>query len=112
MMYNPHGTIIDPSRVRFPLRPPDPRVTVDRTVNDGYYGRYMNLGIIVTEALEQDGRWWTHASVSRADRKLPTWYNIRKLKELAIGHERTAIIVLPPEAVSYTHLTLPTKRIV
>lgn len=64
--------------------------------NDGYAARFHDLFFIVSAAREDDGKVWLHASVSRRDRKLPTWDDLKVLKHYCIGHERKAIQVLPP----------------
>ncbi len=40
---------------------------------------------------------WLHVSVSRAN-KLPSWRDLREVKDLFIGRERCAIHMIPPEA--------------
>lgn len=48
-----------------------------------------------------DGEIWAHVSVSRADRKVPTWDELREVKE-ALFPDRVALQVLPPKAEWYT----------
>jgi hypothetical protein len=56
------------------------------------------LTVIATVKRERgDGRRWLHVSVSHA-RRLPTWEDVREVKDLFIGRERRAIQVLPPES--------------
>ena len=43
-----------------------------------------------------DGSWWLHVSLSRADR-LPSWDEIRLVKDLFVGRNRAAVQVLPPD---------------
>lgn len=45
-----------------------------------------------------DRKRWLHVSVSRADRKIPTWEQMSQVKRLFIGDERTALQVMPPKA--------------
>ena len=40
---------------------------------------------------------WLHVSVSRADR-LPSWEDLREIKDLFCGRDRLALQILPPEA--------------
>ena len=40
---------------------------------------------------------WFHVSLSRAN-KLPSWRDVREVKDLFIGKDRCAIHMLPPEA--------------
>ena len=77
-------------------RPISARVTIIEDRADGYAAGFKHLKFLVSEAREEDGRWWLHASVSRRDRKLPTYEDLRSLKELTIGPDRTAIQVFPP----------------
>jgi hypothetical protein len=54
------------------------------------------LRVIVTEEVHA-GQKWQHVSVSRATR-LPTWRDIRTVKDLFIGRDEKAIMVLPADA--------------
>lgn len=90
-------------------RPPDlihPEVRVARDDGKGGYHSYwkQRLYFIVTESKEQDGRWWRHASVSRMDKKMPTYHDLLELKRLTVGETRKAIQVFPP-ASEYVNLT-------
>ncbi len=58
---------------------------------------HRGLRVIRSEALQDDGRWWAHVSVSRRDRKLPTWEQMAELKRLFLG-DVEAYMVHPPEA--------------
>jgi len=55
------------------------------------------LRVLLSVAPEKDGNVWMHASCSREDR-LPSWDDIKEMKDLFVGTQRTAIQVLPPEA--------------
>lgn len=55
------------------------------------------LMVIVSGHLEADGKRWVHVSFSRPH-KLPSWEDIRRVKDTFIGPERLAIQVFPPEA--------------
>lgn len=57
--------------------------------------RRNNLRLIHSIAAEQDGEVWAHVSVSRADRKMPTWEQLRDTWRL-IYPEQLAIVVIPP----------------
>ena len=76
--------------------PLDPRLRVLERRGDGYSARVGQLRFIVSDAVEEDGRVWRHASVSRTDRQMPTYDDLRLLKECTIGAARTAIQVFPP----------------
>lgn len=57
------------------------------------------FGLRVFLGVEDRGRgtgWWLHVSVSRAT-KLPTWADLREVKDLFIGRDRCALHLLPPE---------------
>lgn len=43
-----------------------------------------------------DGKWWDHVSVSRK-RKIPSWEDLARVKDVIIGKRREAIQVLPRE---------------
>jgi hypothetical protein len=67
------------------------------------YGRvYRKPGeglLVLTSCAERaDRKRWLHVSVSRADRKIPTWEQMSQVKRLFIGDERTALQVMPPKA--------------
>jgi len=56
-----------------------------------------NLAVIASGATEKDGRRWLHVSLSRPSR-LPSWEDLREVKDTFIGKDRKAVQVLPPEA--------------
>ena len=63
-----------------------------------YYGRYGMLFFIVSEEQKADGLWWLHVSVSRSDRKMPTYYDLATAKRICMGEHRTAFhLFVPPE---------------
>ena len=76
---------------------------VDRRL-DGYAwtGPGRHLRVIESTAVELDGHNWHHVSVSRTDRD-PTWAELREVKELFVGPDREAYVVLPP-ASRYVNL--------
>lgn len=74
----------------------DTRLQLAEVRSDGYIGRYQNLTVIVTLELKSDGDVWIHASVSRRSRAMPKYEDLRTLKELAFGPERTAVQIFPP----------------
>jgi hypothetical protein len=54
-------------------------------------------GLRVLESIEKhDGQKWYHVSASYHHR-LPSWEDMREVKEAFCGKEREAYIVLPPE---------------
>ena len=82
---------------RFP--PIDPRLRDIEHGQDGYRARYHDLLFICSEAKENDGRWWRHASVSRRDRQMPTYEDLKTLKAICIGEKYTAYqLFVPPDS--------------
>jgi len=63
---------------------------------DGYAATWKHLRMIVSEVEEFDNNVWIHASVSRADGNIPTYDDLKQLKRLCIGDDKTAIQVFPP----------------
>lgn len=55
------------------------------------------LSVIVSGAVELDGKRWLHVSCAYASR-LPSWEDLRMVKDLFIGPDRAAYQVLPPTA--------------
>lgn len=71
--------------------------TLDRRLDGGAYlheGR--QLSVILSAAIEQDGKNWLHVSCAHPNR-LPTWETLKEVKDLFIGRGRQAIQVLPSE---------------
>ena len=64
----------------------------------GYTARFGHLFFMVSAAKEADGRRWGHGSVSRGDRKLPTYEDLQTLKRFVFGPHRKAIQVFPANA--------------
>ena len=75
--------------------------------DDGYAARMKDLFFIVTEALEEDGRWWLHVSVSRRDRKVPTYEDLKQAKRFTIGPDRVALQLFVPVV---RHIDIAGKR--
>lgn len=78
------------------MLPVHPWVTVVEQGDDGYAARWQHLRFIVSVKLEEDGKMWLHASVSRRDKTMPTYDDLRTTKTLCIGDDRTALQVFPP----------------
>lgn len=62
-----------------------------------YRNSFTSVQVVVSAARERDGKRWLHVSVSRP-RHLPTWDELKSVKELFVGKDRYAVQVLPPEA--------------
>jgi hypothetical protein len=59
------------------------------------------LRAIVDAHVEEDGKPWMHLSVSRRDRRVPTWDDLVAVRDLFLGRERLAVQVLPPRSQHY-----------
>ena len=59
------------------------------------YASKKGLRVIITVEVHEGQKWW-HVSVSRENR-LPTWQDIRKVKDLFVGADEKAIMVLPSD---------------
>jgi hypothetical protein len=55
------------------------------------------LKVLVSVGQELDGKFWLHVSFSRKDR-LPSWFDIKRVKDAFIGETKTAYQVLPPKS--------------
>lgn len=53
------------------------------------------MTVILSVAREEDGRRWLHVSLARPER-LPSWDDLRMIKDLFIGKDKLAVQVLPP----------------
>ena len=63
----------------------------------GYRGILEHrLLVMVSKQREGDGKMWLHASVSRLDKKMPKYQDLKRLKEACIGDHQTAYQVFPP----------------
>ena len=99
-------------------RPLNRDLRVLHVIKGGYVARWKHLRFIVVEELH-GGRWWLHASVSRRDRNLPTYDDLKACKRLTIGDDRVALQVFPladkhidiagPLGIEVLHLWSPDK---
>lgn len=62
-----------------------------------WVNRIERLSLILSVGEEDDGRRWLHFSLAGRDR-LPTWDEFVRAKELFLGEETKAILVLPPRS--------------
>jgi len=62
-----------------------------------FINRARRLGAIFSVEREADGKRWIHVSVSHRDR-LPTWDELRSVKDWTLGDARWAISVFPVAA--------------
>ena len=84
----------------------DGRIQIVEKREDGIAGEFRHLYVIVGLEKKSDGRLWMHASVSRKNRKMPTYEDLLKLKQITFGPERTAVQIFPPEE---RHIDIGTK---
>lgn len=70
---------------------------VERGEDGCSYTRKDGLKIIVSGAVEQDGRRWIHLSCSRKTRN-PSWDDLVQIRDVFIGPHRSAYQVLAPKA--------------
>lgn len=72
-----------------------------RRVNLGHDGaaylRRDGLSVIFSGATEQDGKRWLHVSCAYKDH-LPSWLDLREVKDVFLGPDVYAYQVLPPRA--------------
>jgi hypothetical protein len=54
-----------------------------------------SLLVLFSACIERDGKRWIHVSCSRPSR-LPSWEDLREVKDTFIGRERKALQVIPP----------------
>lgn len=62
-----------------------------------YTHNRFGVRALLSAQVELDGKRWIHVSVSRRDKRLPTWENLRIVKETFIGADKLAVQVLPRE---------------
>lgn len=78
-----------------------PDAPLDFRRHDSPSLHYEKLGdsllVVCSARVESDGKRWIHVSCSRPNR-LPTWQDVRRVKDVFIGKDRRAIQVLPPAA--------------
>ena len=73
------------------------------TLLDGAFYKHADGLLVCASAMKfDDGKFWLHVSCSRRDR-LPSWADLRRVKDIWIGRDKTALQVLPP-ASDYVNL--------
>lgn len=60
----------------------------------GAFQHRSGLRVVVSGAIERDGKRWLHVSCSRRDR-VPSWDDLKLVKEVFLGNDRLAVQVLP-----------------
>ena len=62
-----------------------------------YYRRRDGMSVIVTEE-SHEGKWWQHVSCAFNKKgKLPSWNDLKEVKNIFIGRFKKAIQILPNE---------------
>ena len=82
----------------YPSRPVPlhPSLTlIEEMDGGGYIASRRDLFIMASETRYKDGRWWRHGSVSRKDRRMPTYNNLKDMKQIVFGDHRWAVQVFP-----------------
>lgn len=86
------------------FKPPLPlvlpaRLRLVRDLEDGarFFDAASGLSVIISGAVERDGRRWIHLSVARPHR-MPDWDDLVFAKELFLGREAHALQVIPPRS--------------
>lgn len=70
--------------------------TFDTAISNSWRKIGDDLQVLVSQSVEADGRMWLHVSMSRPSR-LPTWQDVRRVKDAFIGKDKKAIQVLPSD---------------
>jgi hypothetical protein len=86
-----------PNNIAIVIKPPPGWQTIEQR-NDGVMCKSDHHRLVVIKGIEphDDGNQWIHVSVSRYDKALPTWDQLKMIKNLFIGPDKTALQVLPP----------------
>ena len=67
----------------------DDRITIMRVGEDEFVARWQHLNFIVSQAMEFDGKYWLHVSLSRLEGSVSCYEDMRTAKEMCIGTDRT-----------------------
>jgi hypothetical protein len=55
------------------------------------------IKVIESSSVESDGRRWLHVSVSKPNRKMPTYDDLQAARKLFVGEDRECYQVFPPQ---------------
>ena len=88
--------VLGDSRVYDPPKLP-PRWTRHAMLGATGFTHKSGLKVICSVSLERDGQDWLHVSVSRPD-QLPSWDDLKNVKNIFCGRDGKAILVFPPQA--------------
>ena len=70
---------------------------------DGIYGRVWvrtqgeAIRVIESTCLRADGCMWLHVSVSKPNRKMPTWEDVQVMRKYFVGEHRESYMVFPTQ---------------
>lgn len=81
----------------FPKVLPSSWLPINRLPNYERWLRRDRMCVIISATVELDGKRWLHVSCSYPN-ALPTWKDLKEIKRLFIGRDRTAIQLLPKES--------------
>jgi hypothetical protein len=77
---------------------PSPWIVIEKRMDgSAYQDPLLGLRVIASTFRAQDGKAWLHVSCSRAD-KLPSWDEMKLVKDLFVGIDRYAYQVFPPKS--------------
>jgi hypothetical protein len=79
--------------ILFLILPEDWQELIPISIGQRRYMKDNEMYVLVSEELRDD-EWWRHVSFSRRDR-LPSWEDLREVKDIFIGKEKIAVQVLP-----------------
>ena len=86
------------------LPAPDYWICIDRRQDsDGVYGRAWQrtrgeaIRVIESVVTKPDGKQWLHVSVSKPNRKMPTWDDVKTLRECFVGEHRECYMIFPTQ---------------
>ena len=68
---------------------------LDRRADGARYLRDLTGQTVIISREDHDGRWWRHVSTAFRDR-MPTWDELKAVKDWAIGPDKFAYQVIPP----------------
>lgn len=108
-MKRPHDTLTEDEmrRIEAAFAEVSPRVLPsdwtrgDDYVNAAWYRSRDGLRVCA-EVEAHEAALWLHVSVSRGDRD-PSYFDLKRVKDLFIGRDRKAIQVFPPASEHYSY---------
>lgn len=68
-----------------------------KEANHLYFNNKNKMLVVISEALMNDNTWYLHVSCSYRN-KLPSWNDLKRVKNLFIGEDRIAYQVLPKQS--------------